>query len=160
MRVAKTARCAMSRQRRFGPRIARTPPPWDDPFVPQAAAGLLMDKELEYLTKATTNRRPLHRHSRGRKVSGDQSHPESRSSWPLLIGGAMVTPQGQGGPPATRWSSGQGRSGQETPMSRATDVASGGPHRGRGEGRGDQRVEVIVKALGLDIGPGPLSLRG
>jgi len=31
-------------------------------FVPQAAAGLLMDKELEYLTKATKKpRKPVHR---------------------------------------------------------------------------------------------------
>src|SRR5262249_26521674 len=62
-------------------------------FVPQAAAGLLMDKELEYLGKATKNpERPCVAILGGAKVSDKIEVIENLMKiveW-LLIGGAMA----------------------------------------------------------------------
>src|SRR5271154_1548863 len=63
------------------------------PFVPQAAAGLLMDKELEYLTKATRNpERPCVAILGGAKVSDKIEVIENLMKVvdQLLIGGAMA----------------------------------------------------------------------
>ena len=62
-------------------------------FVPQAAAGLLMDKELEYLTKATKNpERPCVAILGGAKVSDKIEVIENLMKIvdKLLIGGAMA----------------------------------------------------------------------
>jgi phosphoglycerate kinase len=62
-------------------------------FVPQAAAGLLMDKELEYLTKATKNpARPCIAILGGAKVSDKIEVIQNLSKFvdKLLIGGAMA----------------------------------------------------------------------
>ncbi len=62
-------------------------------FVPQAAAGLLMDKELEYLTKATKNPdRPCIAILGGAKVSDKIEVIQNLSKFvdKLLIGGAMA----------------------------------------------------------------------
>src|SRR6476620_1921212 len=62
-------------------------------FVPQAAAGLLMDKELEYLGKATTNPdRPCIAILGGAKVSDKIEVIQNLSKIvdKLLIGGAMA----------------------------------------------------------------------
>lgn len=62
-------------------------------FVPQAAAGLLMDKELEYLTKATKNpERPCVAILGGAKVSDKIEVIENLRKFvdKLLIGGAMA----------------------------------------------------------------------
>jgi len=62
-------------------------------FVPQAAAGLLMDKELEYLTKATRNpERPCIAILGGAKVSDKIEVIQNLSKFvdKLLIGGAMA----------------------------------------------------------------------
>src|SRR5277367_2878661 len=62
-------------------------------FVPQAAAGLLMDKELEYLTKATRNpERPSVAILGGAKVSDKIEVIENLMKVvdQLLIGGAMA----------------------------------------------------------------------
>ncbi|MGH9664928.1 MAG: phosphoglycerate kinase [Bryobacteraceae bacterium] len=63
------------------------------PFVPQSAAGLLMDKELEYLTKATKNpERPCIAILGGAKVSDKIEVIENLRKFvdQLLIGGAMA----------------------------------------------------------------------
>ena len=62
-------------------------------FVPEAAAGLLMDKELEYLTKATKNpERPCIAILGGAKVSDKIEVIENLMKFVdrLLIGGAMA----------------------------------------------------------------------
>ncbi len=62
-------------------------------FVPQAAAGLLMDKELEYLTKATSNpARPCIAILGGAKVSDKIEVIQNLMKFVdrLLIGGAMA----------------------------------------------------------------------
>ena len=62
-------------------------------FVPQAAAGLLMDKELEYLTKATKNpQHPCVAILGGAKVSDKIEVIENLMKFvdQLLIGGAMA----------------------------------------------------------------------
>ena len=62
-------------------------------FVPKAAAGLLMDKELEYLTKATKNpERPCLAILGGAKVSDKIEVIQNLSKFvdKLLIGGAMA----------------------------------------------------------------------
>jgi phosphoglycerate kinase len=62
-------------------------------FVPKAAAGLLMDKELEYLTKATKNpQRPCVAILGGAKVSDKIEVIENLMKFVdrLLIGGAMA----------------------------------------------------------------------
>jgi phosphoglycerate kinase len=62
-------------------------------FVPQAAAGLLMDKELEWLTKATKNpERPCIAILGGAKVSDKIEVIQNLSKFvdKLLIGGAMA----------------------------------------------------------------------
>ena len=62
-------------------------------FVPQAAAGLLMDKELEYLTKATKNPgRPCVAILGGAKVSDKIDVIENLMKFvdQILIGGAMA----------------------------------------------------------------------
>jgi phosphoglycerate kinase len=62
-------------------------------FVPQAAAGLLMDKELEYLTKATSNPpRPCVAILGGAKVSDKIEVIQNLMKFvdQLLIGGAMA----------------------------------------------------------------------
>ena len=62
-------------------------------FVPKAAAGLLMDKELEWLGKATSqSRAAVHRDSGGAKVSDKIEVIQNLSKIvdKLLIGGAMA----------------------------------------------------------------------
>ena len=63
-------------------------------FVPQAAAGLLMEQELKYLGMATTNPRAPLRRDPGRRQGFRQDRSDRRISarWStrLLIGGAMA----------------------------------------------------------------------
>ena len=114
-------------------------------FVPQAAAGLLMDKELEYLTKVTKNpERPCVAILGGAKVSDKIEVIENLMKVvdQLLIGGAMAYTflKAQGKPTGKiAGGRGQGRSRQTAAGTRRRQADAAGGSRGRRRVQGRRR---------------------